>query len=169
VRSLLGTVILYCYCTVVITVTYWTEKKLPSNHRISKNIGWLFSYRTVGFFNTKIPIEAIRIYQFTYWRSGIPNSTWGGNIFPIPAPYYCEISSTVFYPTSDVTKLCRHFQRTQPVGLWLRILGTGSSNLNTCFRRKQIIVHILRSRYQIQPSHNSFPRYGIITAFCNWC
>ena len=84
-RSLLGTVILYCYCTVVITVTYWTEKKLPSNHRISKNIGWLFSYRTVGFFNTKIPIEAIRIYQFTYWRSGIPNSTWGGNIFPIPA------------------------------------------------------------------------------------
>ena len=112
-RSLLGTVILYCYCTVVITVTYWTEKKLPSNHRISKNRVWLFSYRTVGFFSTKIPIEAIRIYQFTYWRSGIPDSTWGGNIFPIPGTVLPVVPSrgvTPFYRTFH-WRCCRHLLR----------------------------------------------------------
>ena len=50
-------------------------EKIPSNHCISKNIGWLFSNRTVGFFNTNIPIEAIKVYHSTNWRSEIPGTS----------------------------------------------------------------------------------------------
>ena len=85
-------------------------EKIPSNHCISKNIGWLFSYRTAGLFNTKIPIEAIRIYNSTYWRSEIPDSMSGGNNFPIPAWYqsckndWCVVQQCVWLYVDSVIR-----------------------------------------------------------------
>jgi len=56
----------------------------PSKYCDSKNEEKLYSYRTEGFFNTKIPPSATAQYHSTYWRTVIPDSTWDSIIFPIP-------------------------------------------------------------------------------------
>lgn len=70
----------------------------PSKYCDSKNEEKLYSYRTEGFFNTKILPSATAQYHSTYRRTVIPDSTWDSIIFPIPAAYcilaYCILVSS---------------------------------------------------------------------------
>jgi hypothetical protein len=75
------------YSTPVITDTYRSEIEIPVYYRPLINIGKLPEYLPEHRRYTEIPTGAhmVWIYQYTYLGVPIPDSTAGGNIFPIPA------------------------------------------------------------------------------------
>jgi hypothetical protein len=76
----------YKTCSIIppVAVVTFYQTLEPSKYCALKNEEKLYLYRTEGFFNTKIPPSATARYHSTYWRTGIPDSTWDSIIFPIP-------------------------------------------------------------------------------------